>query len=224
MLADFRHRLVEALRARAATTAPRMGPATVAVLVYVALYVGVSLADGRPGNPYYQFTEGKGIDTMSAVFMAMASAFAWATFLLHPRERGRGHLFWLLTALAFLFFAVDEIRHYHERFGDWLLEDVGGAGPFRNWNDVLVLIYGAAGIALTAAFLPEVVRWRRFTGFLALGFLMYAVHTGIDGLVEGSNVKNVPEETAKLFATAFFALAMLAALLSVAAPGRRDRG
>ena len=200
-----------------------LGAATAIVLAYVVVYVGLALFDDRPGQPYYQFTEGKSIDVMSAVFMSMVSAFAWATFLLHPR--GRGRLFWLLTGLAFLFFAVDELRHYHERMGDWMLEELGRAGPFRNWNDVLVLIYGVAGIAVSFVYLPEVVRYRRFTGLLGLGFLMFGVHTAIDGLVSGDVAyKDVPEETAKLCATAFFALAMLAALLTVARADRRDGG
>ena len=73
--------------------------------------------------------------------------------------------------IVLVFFALDEIRHYHEKLGDWLLVEVGSAGSFRNWNDPLVLAYGAVAVLIALAFLPEVLRYKRFTGLFAAGFL-----------------------------------------------------
>jgi hypothetical protein len=92
----------------------------------------------------------------------------------------------------------------------------------RNWNDVIVLGYGAGAALFGAAFLPEVIRWPRVMELLAVAALFYAIHTAIDSTIDGWALKDIAEEGAKLYSSGFFALAMLGALLALTAHRSRS--
>jgi hypothetical protein len=165
------------------------------------------------------FREGAAVDVLSSMMLAMTSAFAFASFLLS----GRGALrwFWLVIGIGALFLSMDELLQFHERMGYAIRESQGPTKGFRNWNDVIMLAYGIAGILGAAWFLPEILRHPRFLELLLTGFVFFAIHTGIDSLVHGNRAtKVIPEESMKLIAGTFFALAALAALMSVARGGR----
>lgn len=196
-------------------------PAT-AVVLFVAAYIALAVLSGSPGRWDRQFDEGGAIDILSALFLIAAGLLAGACFRLRGGEPGPGRCFWLLLSLGFLFVALDELLQLHETFDEWLRDTRVGWPPlFRNWNDVIVIAYGLVGLATLAAFWSEVRRLPRVVPLLGLGVVFYVLHTGIDTLVSGSAFKNLVEESAKLFATAFFTLAMLAALRALRA--RRAR-
>lgn len=207
----------------AGDTARMFWPQVAVVLLFVAVYIAVALLSGPEDEPDRYFEEGRAIDIMSSLFLVMAGTFAWACFLLRGREPDAGRVFWLLLALGFLFVALDEMLEIHETFDEWLRDTWVGWPPlFRNWNDVIVIAYGLAGLAILAKYWPEVRRLPRMAAMLGLGGLFYALHTGIDSLVSESAAKTLFEEPAKLTATAFFALAMLAAFMTMTA-SFRDR-
>ena len=196
-----------------------------AVLLFVAGYVVVAYLSAPAHQPDRYFEEGQAVDVMSALFLVMAGTFAWACFLLSGHADSVRRAFWLLLAVGFLFVALDELLEIHESLDQWVLRAWLGWPPlFRNWNDVIVLSYGLAGGAFLVAFRHEVRRHPGVVPMLVLGALCYALHTGIDTLIAESARKTVVEESAKLAATAFFALAMLAGFLSVARSARNRPG
>ena len=92
---------------------------------------------------------------------------------------------------------------------------------FRNWNDAIVLLYGVVALVVVGFFLPRVLRMPLHVELLGIGFVAYCVHTAVDlmphtegviGRFMSSIPSSIPEESAKMFASAFFANAMLQAL------------
>ena len=186
------------------------------VLLFAAAYVTIAYLSGGERDPDHYFGEGRAIDVMSALFLSVAGSFAWACFLLRWQTLGEGRLFWMLLAVGFLFVALDEMLEFHENVDYWLRGTWVGWPPlFRNWNDVIVISYGLGGIALLARYWREIARLPQAFILLALGSAFYVLHTGIDSLVSNSAAKNLVEESAKLTATAFFALSMLAAFIAM---------
>lgn len=194
------------------------------VVVALSGVVALGLAVAPEGDLDYQFREEEGIiTTLSAIFLAMASGFAGAAFL---TERKPGHglrPWWALTSAGFFFFACDELLRFHEHVGTWVRHHLLGRPTFyfRNWNDVIVLLYGVVALVVIAYFLPRVLRLPLYVELLAVAFLSYCVHTGVDIMPHDDSVigrfmssipSSIPEESAKLFASTFFAVAMLQGL------------
>ena len=224
ILAALDTTLEAAKRAPAPPAPALLGRQVAAVLLFVAAYIALAYWLGTKRHVDYYFEEGRAIDVLSALFLVMAGSFAWVCFLLRRHDGDRGRWFWLLLAVGFLFVALDEMLEFHETFDEWLRDTWVGWPPlFRNWNDVIVIGYGVAGLALLMRFRSEMLRLPRATALLGFGALFYGLHTGIDALVSGGPLKTVIEESAKLTATAFFALAMLAAVMALLAALRGGR-
>lgn len=194
------------------------------VALFVAAFLVGSILTHGNHKIYYQFLEGHSVTALSSAFMAMTAGLAWACHLGRPREpAGWFRWFWPAFSLGFLFFSLDEILEFHEGLGSWMKTALGSSETFRNWNDAVVVGYGVVALIALAAFLPEVLRYPRFAELLATGFGFFVVHTAIDSLMTSSS-KNIPEESAKLFATAFFALAALTVVMTLQQSGQRELG
>lgn len=80
----------------------------------------------------------------------------------------------------------------------------------------MVIAYGVIAVGIAAMFRKEVMRFRPFAAFVALGFFFYAVHTGIDALLPVSIAwKDVPEEGAKLLSVFCLMTGILAQLMAM---------
>ena len=189
------------------------------VLLFVAAYLATAMLTGPLGGMGLQFQEGGAVDIMTAVFLVAASVLAAACFRLRRADPDARRIFWLLLSAGFLFVSLDELFEFHENLDYWLRDEglAGWPSLFRNWNDVILIAYGVAGLAVLAWFWSEIGRLPRVAPLLGLGILCYALHTGIDSTMRGSVLKDLFEESAKLFAAAFFALAMRSAVGSMAA-------
>jgi hypothetical protein len=213
----------DALAARARIEAPRTWTLAVPVLVLLAVIVTVAIVVAPEGDIDYHFRSEKGIITAcSAISLSMASGFAGACFLIEGRPGYGLRLWWLLTFLGFLFFACDELLRFHENIGTVVRHQVGDpTSTFRNWNDVVVILYGVVAVVVLGFLGPRVLRIPLHAELLACGFVCYVLHTTIDVLPHrggaigdfmGSFASSIPEEGFKLGAAMFFAVAMLSAL------------
>ena len=99
------------------------------------------------------------------------------------------------------------------------LDDMDGFGGglaayFRNWNDVVVILYGVVVLPPAIYFLPAVLRYARIPEILCVAFGFYCLHTFIDATAEPSTtMTTIIEETAKLFCAASLALAFFVGLI-----------
>ncbi len=166
----------------------------------------------RNDREYRLTNEGGPQDLLSTVFLLTAAMLAWAAWYVGDRKEAASW-FWLLSAVALLVLTNDDRFQFHERF-HWEWRRELGKPPFgmRNWNDVAVSVYGIVALGVAAISLPAVLRFRIPRRFLILGFISYAIHTAIDVKLKPSAMKNLLEETMKLFSGAYFVLAYLHAL------------
>jgi hypothetical protein len=200
------------------------GAGFLAVLAYAALAIKFAPA----GNIEHHFFEGGAVTVFSAIMLAMAAGLSAIAFYIRAHSFRFVTLLWLALAAGFGFLAFDELLQFHEKAGRAIFDtQFGEPGLFRKWNDVIVIAYGLVLMPVVAVFYKEFLRCRAFVVLFALGFVFYALHTGIDSYVlnEGPT-KTIPEETCKLLSVYFLFAATsahLLALLSDLLPGRPGR-
>jgi len=190
---------------------------------FTLVYLYACYLAGSDDRPHFFFREGGLVDCLSGVYLASGALLAWMNWKLRPASRPAEAAFWLVTAIGLAVLAFDERFQLHEQLDNrWLLETYGRPLIGKNWNDVIVIIYGAG--ALLAGLLggPPMARLRALRGFLALGFVFYVLHTATDVLRERGPTTYLIEEPFKLLAGASFMLAFLHALRDQAAT-RSDR-
>lgn len=194
-------------------------------MLFVVACIAVAVFSGSGRHPDQHFREGGLIDVFAGLFLTMASALAWSCVLLQGRPRDPRRSLWLVMAVGFLLLAFDEFLEFHETIDVWLRTTWLGWPPlFRNWNAVVVIAYGLVGFLVLSRHWPEIRRLPRTATLLGLGGIFYVIHTSIDTLVPGGALKTMVEESAKLAATSFLALAMLAASLAMLAAAERVPG
>ncbi len=226
---SYKKNLVDALELRHRQTTPKIGGPVLLLAVGLFAYIWLTGLITPEGDPTEHFSEEGLVTALSTVFMAMTCSFAGLCYLLNRRREGLGKYFWLMVSIGFLFFAIDEQYGYHEWWGNLLWDsEIGPPDSFRNWNDVIVISYGIIGLAGIIAFLPEVLRFPMVAEVLGTGFAFFALHTFIDSTETSEEATMAVEESAKLFATAFFAMSMLVAVIAAIAqktrPGRNEDG
>jgi hypothetical protein len=217
---------VERLRAARARSAAAPAPdwsgglfwAALALLAYIWLAVQVR-PDGAPAHFHFVSEDGA-ITALSAVLLAAGAALACAAGLLARSASHAGAWVWFLFGAALLFFAIDEQMQFHEQLGSMLNTVASRRGATLSWNDILVIGYGAAAVPFLVALLPRLAATPKVPEYLGAAFLMYALHTLVDSVVEPPAAWSViVEESFKVFAGAGLAAAMLAALVGQVRPG-----
>ncbi len=208
MIKEFAIQLKDALKARKRAVLPAIRWMIPAVAIFTLLFCvsAVYLVPGdKPANLHFQ--EGGAITAMSAIFLALACGFAIASNLIYLRIKGKHQLLWIIMALGFGFLAFDELLMFHERVGRIVIERIMPQTVFRNWNDVIVIMYGVIAVPLMILLLPRLLKYRLVLELFVVGFLFYAVHTFIDSTTEPKTLtSDILEESAKLFSVAFLAL------------------
>ena len=185
---------------------------TVVLMTSVFIAVAILLhPENRPID--YHFYSERGLVTgLSAFYLSSAAAFAVATNAaisgLNPDLVREPKWPWILMAAGFTFLSLDETVQFHERIGSI----IGGqldSGGFRNWNDIIVLAYGALALPILLKLFPAIERFALTTKLLGAAFLLYALHTGIDATQSPPTaVSRILEESAKLLCGAMLALSM----------------
>lgn len=161
----------------------------------------------------HYFREGGMADLLSSIALLAAALLAWGSSLVGRGSSLQG--FWRLAALGLVFFAADDRLQLHEHAHDYWLFDAFGAAPFglRNWNDLIVLLYGLGALLALALWGRGTLRVRPVRNLLAVAFAFYALHSLTDMLLPGSHLKNAAEESCKLLGATSLLLAFHAALL-----------
>jgi len=193
----------------------------IALLITLALIALAVVLPPQGRAIDYHFASERGLITaFSAFLLGAASAFAIATYSVVSSPSDKLWP-WLLMSLGFLFLSIDEIAQFHERFGSFIGDSIA-AGPFRNWNDVIVLAYGAIALLLLVKLLPAIAPFKLTMKLLGAAFLMYALHTGIDSTQSPPTVTSrILEESAKLFCGVFLALSMFFGFFSLSKTSRQ---
>ena len=196
-------------------------PGRVSVIVAVNGFTLVCILLAMILVPYdeprhYHFVREKGaITALSAIFLAAASAFSFASLLALIRAKEPNKWAWFVLALGFAFFSFDELLQFHEQVGR-MIGRIANSGPFRNWNDVLVILYGVVALPVLIAMLPSLMRWRTVVEMFAIAFVFYGIHTFIDSTSDpATSTSIILEESAKLLAGACLLIGTIVGFVGV---------
>jgi hypothetical protein len=201
-------RIKDALAYRATMQLPPINLMVASVVIGTITYLALAIVI-RPTGTSREFNfiqESGAVTALSAIFLAMASAFSIGALTISIRASDRATWLWGVMALGFGFLAMDELLQFHERVGK-VLDHTAGSGPFRGWNDVIVILYGLLALPIAGALLPTILRYRHVLELFTLAFFFYGVHTVIDSTQEPPTTLSVIcEESAKLICGVFLML------------------
>lgn len=217
MLKKYFPDTVEALEFRKTTEIPHLGRiifiSVVLILLYIAL--AIKLVPSSEGVEFNFVSERGAITAFSAVLLALASAFSFGTVLLKVRKGERCYSVWFVLMLGFLFLAFDELLLIHEIIGAHIGE-VRDAGSFKNWNDVVVIVYGMIAVPIGAFYFSELLRYKMVIELFVVGFIFYIAHTYIDSVFHDPTPQSIIyEESYKLFSVGFLAIGSFVGFLEV---------
>jgi len=194
---------------------PRLGGLVAVTAACIGAYIGLSVLFAPRGVIAYNFASEQGtVTTLSTGMLLMAACLAAMGFWSVREDSSRARLLWAALTVVMSYFAVDEVMEFHERVGEFLNAHVP-RGPFRNWNDIVVILYGIAVIPLALLLWHEVLRYRRLFTMLVVTGLLYVGTTSVDTLTTTpTDLSNIVEEGLKGTCSTFFMLSMLTGLVA----------
>jgi hypothetical protein len=135
-----------------------------------------------------------------------------------PQEAA-GILLWGIGGDGLILFAFEDFFGVHERVGHELESRFGASGFTNSMDEVIVILYGLAGLTFLYVFRAEIVANRQSSTLLLVGALFAVVMILTDAFATSRPVKAV-ELPAPALAVASFLLAFLLRYreLRVAAP------
>lgn len=194
---------------------------TIATLVFLAIAVMIA-PENRPSRHFYK--EGHMVAWLSAIFLALASYFSAISFKLSRARTDFLRYFWLLAAVGFAFFFLDELIGFHETAGERLNPVAAVPEGFRHWDDIVVILYGIIALFVMAGFLPELLRYPKVMELMVVAFFFYFIHTFTDATVEPrTDLSAIIEESAKVICAEFLAIAMYVSNLGIKGAGNIKR-
>lgn len=225
MIPMFQRHFKEALAQRGQVALPSLKKPivllTIGTLIFLAIAVLIA-PENKPGRYFYK--EGYMVSYLSAFFLALASIFSGISFKLSQGRTDFMRYFWLLAAIGFAFFFLDELIGFHETAGERLNPVAAIPEGFRHWDDIVVILYGVVALFVMAGFLPEILRYPKVMEMMGTAFLFYFIHTFTDATVEPrTDLSAIIEESAKVFCGEFLAISMFASFLGIKAAANLKR-
>lgn len=167
----------------------------------VAIIASVIIGYHR-GNVAYRFEEKQTMTYFSSNQLGATSLLAWIIYLLRRRliENDRAHtrkaLFWMISALGFLYLMLDESFQFHEGMDTGLFRLFG---RYENpmLDGVATGLYGIAAAAICYYYRAEILRYRSTLLFFCLGGI-FLLGTSLLNLGQGGPVQIVVEESSKI--------------------------
>lgn len=211
----YKKNVLTALEVRTQAKTPKMlGTIIIMAALTIAYLVRCALVrpDGQPVE-FHFVQEWSPLVAYTFLQFSLASAFAFATYLVLHFAKNPHKLVWLLLSMALAFLAMDEILEIHEKLGN-AFENRHHSTVFRNWNDLIVIIYGVIAAGFTLWYLPSLIRFRLAFELFCIAGLFYVIHTSIDALVDpATSVSIILEESNKAFSSVFLMLASITGFL-----------
>jgi hypothetical protein len=192
-----------------------IGPVIAVVVVALLSFIALSVVLAPAGDIAINFSdERRSITLLSTGMFLMAGCLAAATLWIERRRSGRARLLWTSLTVLMFYFCADEVLQFHEQLGDYLGAHAS-PGPFRNFNDVIVIGYGLAALPVALLSWREVLRHPRLMTMLMITGALYVGTSAVDSLSEPpTSTSIIVEESIKVFCSTFFMLSMLTGFLA----------
>jgi hypothetical protein len=169
-------------------------------LILTALLVGVAAALGiHQGNALEHFEEDGFITAVSVLLLLGTSVLAGRIWRIRRRDTApstkRSSVIWALLTIGFFFLALDELLELHESLDHVLhaVFNIEETGTTDRLDDLLVGLYGLAGLGVLYAFRAELRKYRTSLPYLIAGFVLLTVMVALDVLT------NRPDILSELF-------------------------
>ena len=204
----FKDNLREAINFRKQADLPNIIPIITCVIICTLAFILIALIFIPPGMPaIYNFASERGMVTaLSAIFLAMASSFSIGALVVNIQAKEPHIWLWVVMTVGFTFLALDELLQFHEILSS-IIKRYASSGIFRNWNDIIVILYGIVALPVIALLLPSILRYRMLFELFVVAFIFYGIHTLIDSTQNpATKVSIIFEESAKLFCGSSLAL------------------
>ena len=212
MINNFRNNIQEAIHHHKQTKLPNISLIIISALACVLAYIIVATFNGETPDAHFSYESGA-ITALSAILLTTASALSLAVLVVNVRFNNPDIVLWVLMALGFGFLALDELIGFHEQLGI-IIGYYAYSGVFRNWNDVIVILYGVIALPFIVVFLSRIMRYRMLLELFIVAFIFYILHTLIDSLSEPSTTLSaILEESSKLICVLFLALSVFIAFI-----------
>ncbi|MBC8508462.1 MAG: hypothetical protein ISR58_07305 [Anaerolineales bacterium] len=210
MIKNYTNALTRAIEHRQKLKIPALNTAFLAANFFLIVYVVIALYVSPKDNLERHFQNENGaITALSSIALAMACGFAGTSYSLSKTSIKAKKLFWLILSIAFGFFSLDLLLEVHEEFGKLLsLIKIVPKSAFRNWNDIVIILYGAMSILFFIYFLPVLLSYPKLIELIGLALVFYIIHTAIDLFLAKTSTSIIIEETFKLFSAAYLTGAM----------------
>ena len=146
-------------------------------------------------NGANHFQEGGFITILSIIQLLAISFLSFKIFLARDVTRGRSLLkrpsaLWAIIALGFLFLATDDYCRIHENV-DHLIHyafNLQETGFTDRIDDILVGLYGLAGIRVLIAYREELINYRETFKFFIIGFVFLFSMVALDILTNRKDI------------------------------------
>lgn len=170
----------------------------IGLFLFFAIMLAFLVTPSGKDLDYHFYKEDGLITVLSSFLLATAAAFSFVGKTQASRSNKKSAKAWGILALGFAYLSIDEVFQIHEQLG-WLIDDFAESGIFRNWNDIVVIVYGVISIPILWLLFPQIKQHRRMIVLFALAFIAYGLHTITDSLVEdATTISIISEESFKL--------------------------
>ena len=217
MFERFRHQMSEALIHRQREKLPNVAPLITGLVACTVFYILLAIVTvpSHIARNFHFVSEIGAITALSSFLLASASSFSLASLVIHLLEDDRRVWLWIIMMIGFAFLAFDELLQFHERLGN-IISRYADSGIFRNWNDIIVILYGVVALPILLALLPTLMRYKMVVELFIVSFVFYGIHTFIDSTQEpNTTVSTILEESAKLLSVEFLAIGAFVGFLGI---------
>ena len=166
----------------------------------------------------FHFQEREAITFLSATQLMLTSFVAVFTYvfgrMLYKKDPARLKLikFWIISAGVFLFCTLDEYFMAHEGLDGGIATAFFGITENPNLDGVTLSLYGIIGIVLFFKFKEEILRYKNAFLLFCVGGVLFLASITLD-IKSEDQFRMILEESAKLFAVAFFFLGHISVLM-----------
>ncbi len=176
--------------------------------VVVAFSVGIGRAAFGAGEEHQLFRDFGPVTFLSSAFLAVGGTMgvlAWRNTRASTGRAFHGDL-WAAWGIGFILLAIEQPLDLHGRVGGLIAMATGVEHPlgFNATSDMMVAVYGLAGIAVTALLAKQLLEQPMAVARFALAVPAVGFFIVIDGFFGHSAFMWVFEESVELVAASFF--------------------
>lgn len=182
------------------------------ILIFSSIQSGI-----RRGDMMLRFGEHKTVTFISSLLLGFTALTSLFIFFLKKRAglKAKCYLFWLLSAIGFIYLCMDEYFMAHEGMDEAVGLLFGLEIKHLNLDNIPLLFYGLIAVGVLYYFRQSVLNYKVMWPCLGLGIFCLVGSIVFHGLERINIIYEVIEESFKIVGVTFFFLAYFLTLFSL---------